>query len=121
MGQSQSNQTGAANDEKIAKITALMSSANPEDQALLAKMIRDVDKILKGIDMQRTVERNAYMTNKEIANKNYERKMIMMREREKKFRNVLDKKKTQNAATQNRIASNAAAKAREGLISGNTS
>ena len=77
MGQSQSNANKQleTNRAMIKKIEDLMTSADPKDQALLAKMLREVDIILADIERSRQEEKDKYMTNKEMSNRNHEKKV----------------------------------------------
>ncbi len=96
MGQSQSNQAGAANDEKIAKFKALMGSTDPKDRAQLEVYQASVDQIIQGIEKEKANMKTNYLKTKYMSNKNYQNKMAMMEEREKKLQNALKEKANRN-------------------------
>jgi len=120
MGQSQSNANKQleGNRAMIKKIEELMTSADPKDQALLAKMLRDVDTILKKIDLDETEEKNRYMSNKERSNRNHERHVRLAAERKRLYENVKTKKKQSNTLTQSRIQQAAETEARNAALAG---
>jgi len=103
MGQSQSNQAGAANDEKIAKFKALMGSTDPDDRAKLEVYKRELEKITKKIEFEQANIGANYSKNKLISNKNYKNKMNMAEARKKKFKNALEEQAKRNQEVQKSI------------------
>jgi hypothetical protein len=120
MGQSQSNANKQleTNRARVKKIEELMTSADPKDQALLAKMLREVDIILADIERSRQEEKDKYMTNKEMSNRNHEKKIRLAAERTRLYENVKAKKKQSNTLTQSRIQRAAETEARNAAIAG---
>lgn len=120
MGQSQSNANKQleSNRARAKKIEELMGSADPKDQALLAKMMREVDIVVANIERSRQEEKNKYMTNKEMSNRNHEKKVRLAAERQKLYENVKAKKNQRNALLRNRMQREAATEARNAAISG---
>ena len=120
MGQSQSNANKQleTNRAMIKKIEDLMTSADPKDQALLAKMLREVDIILADIERSRQEETDKYMTNQEMSNRNHEKKIRLAAERTRLYENVKTKKKQSNTLTQSRIQRAAETEARNAALAG---
>jgi len=119
MGQSQSNANKQleTNRARTKKIEELMTSADPKDQALLAKMMREVDIILADIERSRQEEKDKYMTNKEMSNRNHEKTIRLAAERTRLYENVKAKKKQSNTLTQSRIQRAAETEARNAALS----
>lgn len=120
MGQSQSNANKQleANRARVKKIEELMTSADPRDQALLAKMMREVDIITANIERSKQEEKNKYMTNKEMSNRNHEKQVRLAAERKKLYENIKAKKNQRNALLRNRMQREAATEARNTAIEG---
>lgn len=120
MGQSQSNANKQleANRARAKKIEELMTSADPRDQALLAKMMREVDIITANIERSKQEEKNKYMTNKEMSNRNHEKQVRLAAERKKLYENIKAKKNQRNALLRNRMQREAATEARNTAIEG---
>lgn len=123
MGQSQSNANRQLqeNGARIKKIEELLNSADPKDQALLAKMMREVDVILADIERDKRAEQNKYMTNKEISDRTHEKQIRLAAERTRLYENAKAKKNQRNALLRNRMQREAATEARNAAIAGASS